>query len=216
MNKSVYSLVLNDDVVGEIDRMAYELNTSRSKMINGILADYVSYETPEKQMRQVFDRIDNMLVGDMFQRLLQPSDSMFSLRSALSYKYNPTIRYSVELYENAKPWVGELRVSVRSQNSALMLTMLQFFKLWTRIENSYIGETEHSIEDGRYSRKLRRPPQGREADYAAVGEAIAAYIEVFDRAIKTYFENLTSPQYAVVAVEKIYADGFGAYKGLIL
>ena len=215
MDKSVYSLVLSDDVVSEIDRMAYELNTSRSKMINGILADYVSYETPEKRMRQVFDRIDNMLVGDMFQRLLQPSDSMFSLRSALSYKYNPTIRYSVELYQNAAPWIGELRVSVRSQNSTLMLTMLQFFKLWSRIEASYIGRTEYSIEDGRYVRKLRLPRENA-SDYTAVGEAIASYIGVFDRAIKTYFENLTSPQYAVVAVEKIYADGLGTDKGIIL
>ncbi len=215
MDKSVYSLVLSDDVVGEIDRMAYELNTSRSKMINQILADYVSYETPEKRMRQVFDRIDNLLVGDMFQRMLQPSDSMFTLRSALSYKYNPTIRYSVELYQKAQPWIGELRVSVRSQNSTLMLTMLQFFKLWTRIEASYVGRVEYAIEDGRYVRKFRLPKENA-PDYTAVGEAIASYIEVFDQAIKTYFENLTSPQYAVVAVEKVYADGFNKYKGMIL
>ena len=205
MNKSVYSLVLNDDVVGEIDRMAYEMSTSRSKLINQILADYVRFETPEKRMRQVFDRIDSQLVGDMFQRMLQPSDSMFSLRSALSYKYNPTIRYSVELYPNADDWLGELRVSVRSQNATLMLTMLQFFKLWTRIETSYIGRTECVMEDGRFSRKLRMPKG--EPDYTAVGEAIADYINVLDRAIKAYFENLTNPQYAPVAVETIYADG---------
>ena len=40
MNKSVYSLVLMDDVVEQIDRVAYEMNTSRSNMINQILAEY--------------------------------------------------------------------------------------------------------------------------------------------------------------------------------
>ena len=206
MNKSVYSLVLTDDVVAEIDRMAYELNTSRSNMVNQVLAEYVSYITPEKRMRQIFERIETMLVGnDVFQMLLQPSDSMFSLRSALSYKYNPTIRYSVELYRNDETMLGELRVSVRSQNSTLRLTMLQFFKLWTRIEHSYVGRTEYAIEDGRYTRKLRMPKDGG-LDEAALGEAIADYIGLFDRAIKTYFENLTSPAYAVIAVETLYAD----------
>jgi len=41
MAKSVYSLVLRDEVVAEIDRLAYRMNTNRSNMINQILAEYV-------------------------------------------------------------------------------------------------------------------------------------------------------------------------------
>ncbi|MEG1525033.1 MAG: hypothetical protein RRZ24_02655 [Clostridia bacterium] len=206
MHKSVYSLVLTDDVVEEIDHLAYEATTSRSNMINQILAEYVSYITPEKRMREVFDRIERMLTGgDVFQLLLQPSDSMFSLRSALSYKYNPTVRYSVELYQNNVPLLGELRVSVRSQNSTLMLTMLQFFKLWTRIEQSYIGATEYATEDGRYVRRFRCPRDGQ-IDNEAIGAAIAGYIDLFDHALKLYFENLTNPQYALNGVERLYAE----------
>ena len=37
MKKSVYSLVLMDDVVNAIDDMAYQMNTSRSNLINQIL-----------------------------------------------------------------------------------------------------------------------------------------------------------------------------------
>lgn len=37
MKKSVYSLVLMDDVVEAIDRMAYSMNTSRSNLINRFL-----------------------------------------------------------------------------------------------------------------------------------------------------------------------------------
>ena len=206
MQKSVYSLVLTDEIVAEIDRMAYELNTSRSNMINQVLAEYVSYTTPEKRMREVFDRVERLLTGgNVFQLLFQPSDSMFSLRSALSYKYNPTVRYSVELYQDLTPLLGELRVSVRSQNSTLMLTMLQFFKLWSRIEHSYIGPTEFAVDDGRFTRKLRYPQDGQ-ADNERVGEAIAGYIETFDRALKLYFENLTNPQYALNGVERLYAE----------
>ena len=55
MNKSVYSLVLMDNVVSEVDKMAYEMGTSRSNLINQILAEYVRYTTPEMRMRAVFE-----------------------------------------------------------------------------------------------------------------------------------------------------------------
>ena len=55
MKKSVYSLVLMDDVVNAIDDMAYQMNTSRSNLINQILAEHVSYITPEMRMKDIFD-----------------------------------------------------------------------------------------------------------------------------------------------------------------
>ena len=207
MNKSVYSLVLMDDVVEQIDRVAYEMNTSRSNMINQILAEYVSYMTPEKRMREIFSAVEQQLAGgSTFQVLLQPSDTMFSLRSALAYKYNPTVRYSVELYRNAKPLLGELRVSLRSQNSTLLLYLLQFFKLWVRVEESFLGRTESTVEDGRFIRKLVLRSEGAEPDNETVGEAIAAYIDLFDRALKAFFANLSDPQRAVVQVQRLYGD----------
>lgn len=207
MNKSVYSLVLMDDVVEQIDRVAYEMNTSRSNMINQILAEYVSYMTPEKRMREIFSAVEQQLAGgSTFQVLLQPSDTMFSLRSALAYKYNPTVRYSVELYRNAKPLLGELRVSLRSQNSTLLLYLLQFFKLWVRVEESFLGRTESTVEDGRFIRKLVLRSEGAEPDNETVGEAIAAYIDLFDRALKAFFANLSDPQRAVVQVQRLYVN----------
>lgn len=206
MNKSVYSLVLLDDVVEQIDRTAYEMNTSRSNLVNQILADYVSYTTPEKRMREIFSAVEQQLAGgNTFQVLLQPSDSMFSLRSALAYKYNPTIRYSVELYRNRKPLLGELRVSLRSQNSTLLLYLLQFFKLWARMEDGYLGRTGSTVEDGRFSRPLVLRGEADGADSEAVGEAIAAYIDVFDRSLKTYFANLDDPQRALALIRRLYA-----------
>ena len=62
MNKSVYSLVLSDEIVQEIDRLAYEMGQSRSAMVNQVLADYVRYTTPEKRMREVFSAIEQMLI----------------------------------------------------------------------------------------------------------------------------------------------------------
>lgn len=205
MNKSVYSLVLADEIVQEIDRLAYETGASRSAMINQILADYLRFTTPEKRMREVFSAIEQMLLGSAFEPQLQPSESMFSLRTALDYKYNPSVRYSVELYKNARPLLGELRVSVRSQNSALVLAMLQFFKLWTRIETSYIGRVECAMEDGRYLRKLRLSDESKLTN-EQIGEGIAAYINLLDSALKQYFECIHEPTLAVTNVEKRYVN----------
>ena len=60
MKKSVYSLVLSDDVVEAVDRAAYQNGLSRSAMVNQILADYVSYTTPEKRMREIFSQVDTL------------------------------------------------------------------------------------------------------------------------------------------------------------
>ena len=95
--KNVYSIVLSSDVVEKIDRLAYENGTNRSNMINQILAEYVSYTTPEKRFREVFRQMQAILENSAF-KAAEPSDTMLSLRSALAYKYNPTVKYNVELY----------------------------------------------------------------------------------------------------------------------
>ena len=57
MSKSVYSVVLMDDVVDAVDRLAYEAGTNRSNMINRILAEYVQLATPEQRMQDIFSSI---------------------------------------------------------------------------------------------------------------------------------------------------------------
>ena len=49
MKKTLYSLMLNEEVVREIDRMAHRMGTNRSALINQILADYTSVMTPERE-----------------------------------------------------------------------------------------------------------------------------------------------------------------------
>ena len=65
MGKSVYSIVLDDDIVAAIDKMAYSLGTNRSGLINRILAEKVNYITPEQRIQHIVDLVlenisDNM------------------------------------------------------------------------------------------------------------------------------------------------------------
>lgn len=99
MSKSVYSVVLMDDVVDAVDRLAYEAGTNRSNMINRILAEYVQLATPEQRMQDIFSSIMDAVSGqNALQLMLNASDAMLSMRSAIHYKYNPSMRYVVELY----------------------------------------------------------------------------------------------------------------------
>ena len=62
MNRSIYSLLLMDDVVQAVDQLAYAQNTSRSNMINQILAEYLSVKTPEQRMHDIFEQIETLMV----------------------------------------------------------------------------------------------------------------------------------------------------------
>lgn len=207
--KSVYSLMLDDGVVAAIDRLAYLQNTNRSGLVNQILAEYASYVTPEQRIREAFGRISALLEGqDSFQLAMQPSDTMLSLRSALLYKYNPTVRYSVELFRTPEGEVGELRVSMRTQNSTLTEYMMHFYRLWARIEEAHIGHVACRAAEGKYSRRLS-VRENRRAGVAAVspetlGELIAAYIRTFDRALKAFFRLLDDPAAAARELDDIY------------
>lgn len=206
MKKSLYSIILSDEVVNEIDRLAYKANTNRSNMINQILAEYVSYTTPEKRMKQVFDRLENMLTPlDTFQTLLGGSLSVMNLRSSLDYKYNPSVRYSVELYRSTTNEVGEIKVSMRSQNSTLLLYLLQFYKLWAKIESGYLSDCECLIDGDKFIRKLKLHTD-KAITTEKLGELIANYVKTFDSAMKSFFYNVENPAVATQEVESIYRD----------
>lgn len=211
--KTVYSIVLSSDVVEKIDRLAYENGTNRSNMINQILAEYVSYTTPEKRFREVFRQMQAILENSAF-KAAEPSDTMLSLRSALAYKYNPTVKYNVELYRGDGAEIGELRVSLRTQNAGLVLYMTQFYRLWAQIETAYHGDVACMAADGKYTRKLVLKNLNGVQSFD-LGRVIAAYVDAFDRALKAYFYHLEAPRSAATAVEGIYREYIAANRILV-
>ncbi len=201
MKKNIYSLVLSENVIAAVDRLAYERHTNRSNLINQILAEYVSYETPEKRMQNVFERMQTLL-GSAFQPLESASPTMLTLRSALSYKYNPTVRYQVELYRMPKVAIGELKVSMRTQSATLSLLVMQFFKLWIKIEKAHHPDSVATVTDGRFIKRFVTETM----DSESVAEGISAYVDAFDRALKAFFCYSDQPEIAEAYAEKIYAD----------
>lgn len=214
MSKHVYSLVLMDEVVEAIDRLAYQQNTSRSNLINQILAEKVCCTTPQMRMNDIFSTIAERIAGDCFQVQPQPSDAMLSIRSALKYKYKPTIRYSLELVRSPGRTLGVLKVSFRTQSAQLLSELTVFYKLWATLEHQFLlpGMPEgihYQIEEGRFIRTFRLPPDQQELSTRQIGEHIAAYIRMFDHILKVYFATLPQGQDAAIQAAS------GAYQKLL-
>ena len=204
MHKSIYSLVLADDVVAAVDEMAYRLHTSRSNLINQILAERLSCVTPEMRMQAVFSRMEEL--ANSFRILEQTSAHMLSLQSRLDYKYKPTVQYFVELYRVTEGRRGRrLRVQLRTQNQTLITVLEQFFRLWMALEERYVPDaagTVYRISPGRLERSIRNP--GVEED--ALGELIGGYVRLFDKYLKAYFAGIAHPQETAQRLETAFRE----------
>lgn len=84
MSKSVYSVVLMDDVVDAVDRLAYEAGTNRSNMINRILAEYVQRLRGAAHAGHFFFHLDAVSGQNALQLMLNASG-----RDALDAQRHP-------------------------------------------------------------------------------------------------------------------------------
>lgn len=217
MQKSIYSLVLSDSVVEAVDNLARAAGLSRSAMINQILAERVAYTTPEMRMREILSAMQRSM-NDGFYYLEQPSAGTLSCRTALKYRYKPTVRYSVEIFSRGGKKAGELKVSFRTQNAQLISDLTGFFRAWAGFEQKYIAakltqDILYAIDNGKFTRTLNMPVP--EISDEALGSAVADYMAMFDAAMKEYFAYLPDTVTAAAAAEQSYASYIARQKVII-
>ncbi len=224
MKKSTYCLVLADRVVDEVDRQAYRRGISRSALINEILAESLSLTTPEKRNSGIFDEIAALLYpGEIFRELAPPTRSVMSMRSALTYKYNPTVRYTVELFRDPTLFPGGekgvLRVSVRSTSQALLAELHRFYRLWAGVERRFGFPADLSVEENTLCRPIIPRPSPYDAacigntdtghtppeDRGHHGASLAAFISLMDTCMKLCLREPEDGA-ALAGMTDLYAD----------
>ena len=193
MKKTLYSLMLNDEVVREVDAAAHRMGTNRSSLINQILAEYVGYTTPERRINDVLSTIQELLSPSRdLVPFFAPNSSSMSLKSSLEYKYRPTVKYEVELYRGGEESIGELSVLFRTQSAALIQAMTEFFRLWKRIEDAHLAPVtgariDYALYDGKFLRSISVPD--RDCSPEELARALSEYIQLFDRLMKGYLSG---------------------------
>ena len=187
MKKSVYSLVLMDDVIRAVDEKASQLGTSRSNLINQILAQHLSCITPEMRIREIFDSMNEM-VSSTFR--VQQQRSLMTMNTALEYKYRPTLSYRVELERVPAQFLGTLKVSIRTQSQALSDAFMEFFRYWSGLESQLMDK--HGLPyacaagNNSFSRRLLNC-SGQDCE--TQGSAISRYISLLDGSIKLFLAD---------------------------
>jgi len=190
MKKTLYSLMLDDEVVREVDSLAHTLGTSRSNLINQILAEYVDYTTPERRINDIFSAMERMISPSReLVPFFSPNSLSMSLKSSLAYKYRPTVKYEVELYRSGEESIGQLSVAYRTQSAGLIAAMTEFFRLWKRIEDAHLAPglsapVRYALYEGKFIRSIAVPE--RDCSAQELAEAISGYIKLFDRLLKGY------------------------------
>ncbi len=215
MKKTLYSLMLSDDVVRAVDELAHSLGTNRSSLINQILADYVSITTPERRINDIFHAVEQMLAPSReLVPFFSPRALTMSLKSSLEYKYRPTVKYEVQLFRSTDGPLGELSVVFRTQSAALIEAMTQFFRLWKHTEDRLLApliseELDYALYDGKFVRTIA-VPRGRDVTAEEVAEALSDYIRLFDRLMKGWLSgrldanDVQSEYYADLSRRKLY------------
>lgn len=190
-----------------MDGLATASGLSRSAMVNQLLAERVRCVTPEMRLKSITSAIRSAVGTDFF-LTEQPSAATVACRTALKYRYKPTLRYSVEVYGAGSRRAGELRVTVRTQSEQLYSDLGGFFTCWTVLEQKYIADRlsqdiAFAIEPGRFIRTLNMPPEGISDE--ALGQAVADYMSMLDETMKHYFSMLPDTSRAEAAAERSYS-----------
>lgn len=190
MKKTLYSLMLSEDVVREVDALAHRMGTNRSALINRILAEYVDYVTPEQRINDVLSAIESLMSPSReLVPVFAPNSFSMYLKSSLEYKYRPTVKYEVELYKGGGESIGQLSVIFRTTSMALVSAMTDFFRLWCRIEQAHLlpltgARVEYDVAEGRFIRSIAAPDKNCGSQELA--SALSEYIKLFDSLMKAW------------------------------
>ena len=156
--------------------------------------------TPEQRISRIFSDMAAVLYpGEVFRELAPPTPSVMSMRAALAYKYNPTVRYTVELFRDPGATHGGaqgiIRVSVRTTSVALLTELRRFYRLWAETERQYGFPGESTVEDDVFRRPIlhRTSPAARDTHTSGgeerAGAMLAAYVSLMNSGMKLCFRE---------------------------
>ena len=191
VSRSLYSLILNDDVIARIDRLAVRENSNRSATVNRILAEYCSMLTPEKRIESVFDAVERLFGGDAeLAVFVTPNQPAMFWKTSLAYRYRPTVRYDLRLYPHPEGGrIGELAVTFRTQSAELLERIGLYFRIWAAAERAARAANPpvYALAPGRMTRAVELDPAcGDKIAPEVLAAEISDYVRLLDADLKAF------------------------------
>ena len=190
MNKSLYSLTLFDDIVEQIDDLAFTQGTNRSQLVNDILASYLGIKTPEQKIHSVLESISENMAGELNINQTNQNNSIYFGKS-LKYKYRPKIIYMYEFKNENDGQYAVLKISSRTQNQNLNALFNDFFGRISAIEQNHQQpdcdsgneQTNHKfVRAFKHAGSIQR-------DEKNLSDYLTRYLKMIDSAMDHYFDS---------------------------
>lgn len=188
MKKSVYSLMLFDEIVDEIDKIASEENLNRSQIINDILAEHLGLITPEQKIQRILDNL-NKTIGKELSVKSCIKNSSIRFGKNIDYKYKPIINYTYEFIGPVDNKFAVLKISSRSKSTELNNLFEEFFNCLSNLEqrNSFhIGIKPEKKSKHKFIREFRLEGCIKR-DLNEVTDFLINYLLMLDEALEVFF-----------------------------
>ena len=218
MRKSLYSIMLANDIIDAIDKLANQSEVDPSYILNQILAEYLSIKIPQMNMKEVFDLIElNMNKSSFFKVNASLNDCMIYVKSPIEHEYRPALKYSVEIFEDNDIKIGKLKLIYRTYDMHALSRFNHFIDIWISLETHYIhkyfpkNSLQYEVDNGRFVRNLMIPKDLKPTTNEILSQGISDYIKELDELLKLYLSNI---DFDAKEIEKKYVEYVS--KGIIL
>ncbi len=198
MSKQIYSLVLNEQVVDKIDREALIRGSNRSQIINDVLCKAFDISTPDIKMNQVMDLMTASFKELATLQMISASHgNTLQLRTSVAYKYNPKLKYVIEMSGKTGPVLAKLRIYSRTTSEAFLQSLVMYFGYLTEFEENMpmqighrqVGGSGYAYEDNKFVRQFECEWMTTDVKAEAIAAYLFSYIQFLDDSMKMFFEN---------------------------
>lgn len=196
MSKQIYSLVLSDQVIEKVDREALVKGSNRSQIINDMLCQTFGIWTPDLKMNRVMDLMSETL-GEIetMQMVSASHGNTLQLRTTVAYKYNPKLKYVIEMSGKSRPTMAVLKIYSRTTSELFLQSLVMFFGYLNdfeeRIEASInfrqVLSKGYAFDEKRFVKEIQCDWTTKDVEAEAIARYLSNYILFLDESLKMYF-----------------------------
>lgn len=182
MTKSIYSLLLSDEIVQKLDESAKENGLSRSAMADYVLSCYLGCVNDDADKRNVWAQTERILSSVSHMKFVNNAQTdMAQIVTDLPFKYNPKVVYRLQLSQR-EGVIAVVSLNTRTQNERLSALLVDFYKRLAVLEMQFLKNVSAACEGGKYVSVLYGKPSGTEQ----TAYEIAEYVYTLDEMLKLW------------------------------